>query len=149
MSDFRTPAGAALVARLKAFPPVVALIPKASVYDEIVPAGRTFPFSRLGAMIETPLRSTGLSASAFNVMVQGFSKDVTDPSGATIQRAKDGASKIGSAFKDALERAELPMTIDGQIYRARCTWLQTTTMMDGDEAGAWMVTSTFSIEISG
>jgi hypothetical protein len=149
MTDFRTPTRAALMARIKAYPDVAALIPKASNYPGTVPATRTFPFSRIGSMIGTPLRATGLASASFMVIVQGFTKDVTDTAGRLILPAEDNAAKIGSAFEAALELAELPMLVEGTPYRAQCTWLQTTTMMDGDEAGAWMVTATFRVDVTG
>lgn len=148
MTDFRSPTRDAIIARLKASFSVTALIPRASIYAATVPAGRTFPFSRLGGMIETPFRATCLDSSTFRVTVQGFTRDVTDAGGGVLLPAEDNADRIGAAFKDALDGRTIPLSAGGLIYRARPTWLQTNTMIDGAEDGAWMATATFNVEIS-
>ena len=149
MSDFRTPTRAAIMAALKASPDVTSLIPQSSVYPGTVPAQRTFPFSRFGSIIGTPFRATGLVSSKFRLTVQGFTKATLSAGGGILVTAEDNAAAIGSAFESALDLATLPVTIDGVAYKVRLGWVQTITMIDGDDNDAWMVTSIFNAEVAG
>lgn len=144
--DLKAPVRAAMMKALKADTGVVALIPKASVYPGTVPASRTLPFSRFGSMIASPFRASGLDSSAFRVSIQGFSQGVKDGAGAITTTAEDHADAIGSAFKIALDGATL--VLEGGM-KARVTWIQTIAISDPSEASAWMVTSTFGVEVAG
>jgi len=144
--DYLLPVRAAMMKALKHDADLLALIPAASVYPATVPASRTFPFSRFGSMIASPFRASGLDSSSFRVSIQGFTKPVTSASGAMLRPAEDNAIMIGSAIKNALDGAVLPLTTGGHVT---LTWLQSSPMRDGDESDAWMTTVTFLAEVAG
>jgi hypothetical protein len=126
--------------------PLLELVPAASMYPGTVPAKRTFPFTRLGSVIASPFRASGLDSSSFRLSIQGFTKPLMSRTGAITASAEDQAYRIGSAVKDALDGATL--TLEGG-QKARVTWIQTIAIRDGDEADAWMVTLTFGVEVAG
>lgn len=144
--DYKTSVRKAMMAALKHDSGFTALIPAASIYPGTVPASRTFPFSRFGSVIAAPLVASGLDSSSFRLSLQAFTKDVKNGAGTTTITAEDRADAIGSAFKVALDDATL--TLDTSD-KARVSWIQSTSMRDGTEDGAWMVTSTFGVEVAG
>lgn len=144
--DLQLPVRAAIMAAMKASSLVTQLVPKAQVYPATVPANPTFPFTRFASMIASPFRATGLDSSSFRVSLQAFSKDVLGAGGGIVTPAEDNASIIGSAIKETLDGRTLVLT---NGMRARLTWIQTRTMIDGDEASAWMSTVTFSANVAG
>jgi hypothetical protein len=137
---------AAVMAALKASDAVTALIQKPSLYPGTVPATKTFPFGRFGTMIASPFAASGLRSSAYRISVQGFSKDIVDGSGTVIVPAEDNATAIGDAFQAALDGATIDL---GNGDKLRLEWIQSMPTQDPSEASAWMVTTTFTGEVSG
>lgn len=143
--DFTLPTRTAIIAHLKADAAYTALIPKAQVYPHTVPASPTFPFSRFASMIASPFVASGLDSSGFRISLQAFSKGLY--SGTVLMLpAEDHVINIGSAMKDSLDGKVLTLNTGDKL---RLEWVQSTAMMDGDEAGAWMTSNIFNGEVSG
>lgn len=143
--DFLLPVRRASLAFLKGWAVLTDLIPAASMYPGTVPADRTFPFQRFGAMLPTPFRASGLNASSIRMSLQAFTKPVyDDTTEAMLETAEDRALKIGSALKDALDGLTLAIEPVGKV---RFTWIASSPQRDGAEADAWMTTVTFLAEV--
>lgn len=143
--DYLLPTRRAVLPRLKAFPPLLDLIPAASMYPSTVPASRTHPFLRYGGATAAPFRATGLDSSAMRLSIQGFTKPLMQGA-QIIATAEDQALKIGSAIKDALD--DKTITIEGGL-KVRLAWIATSPKADPTESEAWMTTVTFSAEVAG
>lgn len=140
----------AMMSALKHSQAMTALIPAASIYPGTVPATRTFPFSRFGSMIATPLVASGLNSEAYRILIQSFTKPLystpDDPATIMLQPAEDRAIAIGEAVKATLDFAVLTLS---NGFKLRLSWIQSIQVADGDEANAWMDTSIFRGEVSG
>lgn len=144
-ADFLLPVRAAIMAKMKADAGLTALVAKAQVYPSTVPADRPFPFTRFASMIASPFLASCLDSSAFRITLQAFSKGKY--SSKTLQLpAEDHVAQIASAIKDALHGKVLTLHTGEKL---RLQWVQTTLMIDGDEAGAWMANVTFTGEVAG
>ena len=53
------------------------LIPAGSIYSGTVPAERTLPFSRVGSIIGSPFRASGLDSGSYRIMLQAFTQGGT------------------------------------------------------------------------
>ena len=124
---------------------MTALIPAASIYPGVVPTGRTFPFSRYGSPQTTPFRLSGLNSSATRFALHGFTGPLKQGQ-AVIETAEDRAWKIAAAFKAVLDGAVLPVA--GGMH-ATLAWLDTTCLIDRDEADAWHAVVNFDAQVAG
>lgn len=138
--DFTLSTTSAIIKALKASAPFTDVIPKAQIFGMVVPASRTWPFTRIASIIGSPFLATGLDSSAFRITMQGFAKD------GSAMPAAESAIAIGAAFAEVLDGAILLLPSGMKLA---ITWVQNQAMMDGDEAGAWMVSSVFRGQVAG
>jgi hypothetical protein len=145
--DYILPVRRAVLPALKAFPPLLELIPAASMWPSTVPASRTFPFTRFGSVVATPFRASGLDSSSLRVSIQAFTKALMADD-QIVATAEDQAFRVGSAIKDALDGRTIALEGDN-AGKVRLAWIASSPQRDGAEADAWMTTVTFQAEVAG
>lgn len=144
--DYTSETRKAMMACLKTDAPMLELVPAASQYGGIVPATRTLPFIRPGAMISAPFRASGMDSTSARMSWQAFTQGVKDSAGTVILPADEHIAQIASAMKQALDGAVLTIANVGKV---RVSWIQTSPAQDPTESGAWMATVTFGTEVAG
>jgi hypothetical protein len=143
--DYLLPTRRAVLPVLKAFVPLLELVPATSIHPSTVPASRTHPFTRYGNATAAPFRASGLDSSSMRFSVQGFAKPLMRGS-QMLETAEDQALKIGSAIKDALDGQTI-LIDDGM--KVRVQWISSSPKADPTESEVWMTTVTFSAEVAG
>ena len=133
----------AILKAMKANTRLTGFVPKAQIYPSTVPSSPPWPFTRIGSIIASPFRASGLNGSAMRVMVQGFAKDRTSAAGTVLSPAEEQVLILGGAIMASLDGVTLDLP-DGKL---RLTWVQNIPSVDGDEPAAWMVTCTFRGEV--
>jgi hypothetical protein len=142
-SDYILAARRAILKAMKANGQLTGFVPKAQIYPATVPPSPPWPFTRIGSIIATPFRASGLHGSAFRIMIQGFAKDRTNAAGTVLSPAEEQAMILGAAIMASLD----DVTLDVPDGKLRLTWVQNIASIDGDEAGAWMVSCVFRGEV--
>jgi hypothetical protein len=132
-NDLARPIRRASLARLKADPDLIAIIPAASLYPQTTPAQVAWPFGKIGVISSFPIRAGCVDGCTGIFAVHAFTKERLD-GGAVVETAEDHASRAGAAVAAALDRQFLDL--DGG-HRVKVKWTGSRVMQDGDEAGAY------------
>lgn len=98
----------AVLARLKADAPLIALVPSASIYGQAVPSSRAWPFVKLGPPLTLRLRQSCVDGGIITLDVHAFAQARKSGS-QTVETAEDHASRIGEAIETALQDNRLDM----------------------------------------
>lgn len=122
----------AVLARLKADAPLIALVPAASIYGQAVPSSRPWPFIKLGPPLTLRLRQSCVDGGIITLDVHAFAQARKSGS-QTVETAEDHASRIGEAIETALQDNRLDLG-DGITARIRLSDMQ---LLQDDEPEAF------------
>jgi len=147
--DFMLAARRGVMARMKHTAGITTVVPPGSIYGGTVPAERIYPFTRIGSIIGTPFRASGLNSSSFRLTVNGFTQGVRvdpgNPASPLATTAEDHAHQIASAIKDGLDETNIVLETGGTL---RLTWVRTITIQDGDDSSAWGTSVIFGADLA-
>jgi hypothetical protein len=155
--DYSLQVRRAIMAAMKFDTGIAALIPAANQYPSTVPpekpakpvAGqryREWPFTRYGAPIAAPFRTSGLNSSSIRVTLHAFTRQLLNAGGAIIETAEDRSWKMAAAIKTGLDGRVLP--IEGGMH-VTLSWIGSNSIMDGDEPDAWHAIVNLLAEVAG
>jgi hypothetical protein len=118
----------AMLALMKADAPLVALVPKASIFSQWTTAVPAYPFIRSGPPSGTPLAASCVDGQTIIVAMHAFSAGITT-GGKLILPAEDHAGQIGAAIAAALDRKSV--AVPGG--RATIRWTGNQLLQDPEE----------------
>ncbi|ARR53486.1 hypothetical protein HY78_08655 [Rhizorhabdus wittichii DC-6] len=135
------PVRRAMLVHMKGDAPLVALVPAASIFGQIVPANTSWPYIRMGSPSAIgAVRGTCMNGAEGIVSIHGFS--IGRRRGEKlVETAEDHAGRIGDAIAAALDGARLPLDGGGKV---KLTWTGDQLLQDPEEAGAFHTVQNFT-----
>lgn len=130
-----------MLAILKADAPMVALVPKASMFTQWTEAVPAYPFIRSGPPAGIPIRGACLDGQEITVALHGFSNGVRNASGQIILPAEDQAGQIGAAMAKALDRKVIVLPTG----RAGIRWTGGQLLQDPEETQVFHTVQNFRV----
>lgn len=115
-----------ILKHLKADTSVTEIQPANRIFPQRVPVGQSWPFSKIGVMIDTPLRRSCVDGETITFAMHTF-----DASG-----GDEKADAISSAIGQSLDHAVFNLT-DPYEARVSVLYVGGQVMQDGTEADAW------------
>lgn len=128
--DFSLPVRQAVVAHLKSYAPLTALVSAARIWGEQPKGDPEWPFIKLGFQISTPWMATRLSGSGHMFSIDAF---VRGP-------FTDDAYKVAAAIVAGMQTLTIP-TLDLRDLQ----WTGTTPLREGDEANDYHMVIGYSL----
>lgn len=131
--DSILPVRRAVLADLKSYAPLIALVPAASVYPQSSPAGCDWPFLLYGDPVGAPITGTCLDGNEIASAIHAFAKPRVS-GGQVVETAEDYCARIIAAVGKRLGKRKLTLA-GGHVARVR--WTSSTLTRDGAEADAY------------
>jgi hypothetical protein len=137
MRDLSLPLREAIITRLRADAPLLALVPSARIFGMRQPSTVQWPFTRYGATDTVPRLSSCSAGQIVTLTLHAFSK----------QEYEDECAQISSAIAGALDGAVLILD-DEASTMAHLRWRGSQIIPDSAEASAWHGVARFEATIA-
>lgn len=133
----------AVLARMKAFTGLTAIVPAADIHGQAPLSEPNWPFVKTGTPSSTPIKGACLDGAEITIPVHAFARARFDGAGAMIETAEDHAARIGAEIEKALddkgETVPVPATA-GVRLRYRLSDIQL--LVDAADSSAFHYTCT-------
>lgn len=128
----------AVLARLKSFAGLTALVPAAEIHGQVPLGVPDWPFVKLGAPRSIPIKGACLDGADVAIPVHAFARARQNGAGAMIETAEDHASRIGAEIEKALDDKGETVTVGvGVSVRLRYRISDIQLLVDGADSSAF------------